>query len=130
TATSLRPTGISVIGDVRWGTHFCYFYETKQDLLDTLVLYFKAGLENKEFCLWVISQLLTVEEARQALGQAVSDLDRHLAAGRLEIHAHDEWYLHNGKCEPERVLQCWCEKLDQALAAGHAGLRASGDGGW
>ncbi len=33
----LRQTGISVIGDARWGTHFCYFYETKQDLLDTLV---------------------------------------------------------------------------------------------
>ncbi len=26
TASKLRETGISVIGDVRWGTHFCYFY--------------------------------------------------------------------------------------------------------
>ncbi|MEY2543623.1 MAG: hypothetical protein QOE81_1084, partial [Verrucomicrobiota bacterium] len=42
TASELRKTGISAIGDVRWGTHFCYFYETKQDLLDTLVLYFKT----------------------------------------------------------------------------------------
>jgi hypothetical protein len=55
TASELRKTGISAIGDVRWGTHFCYFYETKQDLLDTLVLYFKAGLEHNEFCLWVVS---------------------------------------------------------------------------
>ncbi len=30
----LRKTGIEVIGDVPWGTHFCQFYETAQDLLD------------------------------------------------------------------------------------------------
>jgi PAS domain S-box-containing protein len=130
TANELRKTGISVIGDVRWGTHFCYFYETKQDLLDTLVPYFKAGLENREFCLWVVSPPLTVEEAKRALGQAVSDLDHHLRKDDLEIRGHDEWYLHNGEYDPKRVIQAWREKLNQALVSGYAGLRASGDGGW
>jgi len=129
-ASELRKTGISVVSDMRWGTHFCYFYETKQDLLDTLVPYFKAGLESNELCLWVVSQPLTVEEAKCALRQAVSDLDRHLAKGALEMHGYDEWYLHNGHCDPQRVLQAWGEKLNQALASGYAGLRASGDGGW
>ncbi len=93
-ATELRKTGISVVGDVPWGTHFCYFYETTQDLLDTLVLYFMAGLKNKEFCLWIISnsELLTVEEAEEALGQALPELGRHLAAGSVEIVTHDEWF--------------------------------------
>ena len=130
TASELRKTGISVIGEVRWGTHFCYFYETKQDLLETLVLYFKAGLENKEFCLWVVSRALTVEEAKRALGQAVPDLDRHFAEGGLEIHGHDEWYLGGGRWDAQRVLQSWREKLNQTSANGHAGLRASGDAGW
>ena len=52
-ASTLRLAGISVIGDVRWVTRVCYFYETRQDLPDTLVLYFKSGLENNEFRLWV-----------------------------------------------------------------------------
>src|SRR5258707_383766 len=43
--TELRKTGIGVVGDVPWGTHFFMFYETKQDLLDTLVPYFKAGFQ-------------------------------------------------------------------------------------
>ncbi len=54
-AEELRKTGISVVGDVPWGTHFCTFYETRQDLLEILVPFFKTGLENEEFCLWVIS---------------------------------------------------------------------------
>ncbi len=40
----LRETGIDVLGAVPWGTHICLFYDTSQDLLDTLVSYFKAGL--------------------------------------------------------------------------------------
>jgi len=41
----LRNSGIDIIGDVPWGTHFCQFYQTKKDLMDILVPYFKAGLE-------------------------------------------------------------------------------------
>jgi MEDS: MEthanogen/methylotroph, DcmR Sensory domain len=52
-AAELRKTGISVVGDMPWGTHLCHFYETKQDLLDILIPYFKAGLEHNEFCMWV-----------------------------------------------------------------------------
>jgi hypothetical protein len=53
-----RHTGITVIGDVPWGTHFCQFYQDKQDLIDILVPYFKAGLENNEFCIWITSEPL------------------------------------------------------------------------
>ena len=49
-ATEMRKTGIDVVGDMPWGTHFCLFYETKEDLLDTLISYCKTGLESEEFC--------------------------------------------------------------------------------
>ena len=73
----LRKTGIGVVGDVPWGTHFFMFYETKEDLLDTLVPYFKAGLENNEFCLcallvvlarrWVFAAGISFGRARDAI---------------------------------------------------------------
>jgi hypothetical protein len=53
-ATEMRKTGVNVVGDVPWGTHFYPFYETRADLLETIVSYCKAGLENHEFCLWVV----------------------------------------------------------------------------
>ena len=54
--TERRPSGIEWLGDMSWGTHFCLFYETEQDLLETLALYFNIGLENNEFCLWVTTE--------------------------------------------------------------------------
>lgn len=45
-ACCARRTGIRVVGEMSWEAHFCHFYETKEDLLNTLVPYFKAGLED------------------------------------------------------------------------------------
>jgi hypothetical protein len=64
-ATETRKTGIDAVGDVvAWGAHFCLFYETKEDLLDGLISYCESGLESDEYCLWIVAELLTVEQAR------------------------------------------------------------------
>src|SRR5260370_3916785 len=75
----LRKTGIGVVGDVPGGSHFFMFYETKEDLLDTLVPYFKAGLESGELCLWVVTEPLTEEEAWNALRQGVPEFEHYVA---------------------------------------------------
>jgi PAS domain S-box-containing protein len=131
-AIELRKTGISVVGDMPWGTHFCCFYETKEDLLDILVPYFKVGLENDEFCLWVISisELLTVEEATTALRKALPDLDRYMAEGSIEVVAHDEWFLEGRAFDLHRVVNRFKQKVDEALARGYAGMRVNGSPAW
>jgi len=131
-ATEFRKSGISVVGDVPWGTHFCHFYETKQDLLDTLIPYFKAGLERREFCLWVVSdaELLTVAQAQEALTQAVPNLDRHLADENIEIVGGHDWYFEQHALNLERAKHGWDAKLKRALARGFEGLRVSADTFW
>ena len=95
----LRKTGLSLMGDIPWGTHFCCFYDTSEDLLDVLVPYFKTGLENGEFCLWGISNSSCSRWKKPWMRCAVQfpDLDRYLANGSLEIVGHDEvvssWWL-------------------------------------
>jgi MEDS: MEthanogen/methylotroph, DcmR Sensory domain len=61
--SNLRKSGIDIIGDIPWGMHICQFYQTKEDLINILVPYFKAGLENNELCIWITSQPLEREEA-------------------------------------------------------------------
>jgi signal transduction histidine kinase len=128
-ATEARKTGLDVGGAIPWGTHFCHFYETKEDLLAILVPYFKTGLENNEFCLWVFSDSVGEEEARDALRRALPEADRHLAEGHLEMVRHTEWYLKDAFV-PERVLKGWHDKLARALADGYAGMRVAGDLSW
>jgi PAS domain S-box-containing protein len=128
--TEMRKTGVDVVGDMPWGTHFCLFYETKVDLLETLVSYCKAGLENQEFCLWVVAEPLTGEDARHALKRAVPDLDQYLADCSIEIVAARDWYLHEGTFDLNRVISGWNEKLARASARGYAGVRVTGDTAW
>jgi DNA-binding CsgD family transcriptional regulator len=127
---ALRDTGLSFVGDVPWGSHLCLFYETKEDLLETAVAYFKAGLESKEFCLWAISEPLTEDEARAALRRAVPDFDRHWAAGSIEFVPGREWYLKDGRIDFQGIIGTGTEKLLGALARGYEGMRASGITAW
>ncbi|MFA5354179.1 MAG: MEDS domain-containing protein, partial [Thermodesulfovibrionales bacterium] len=126
----LRRSGIDIIGDVPWGTHFCQFYRTEEDLTAILVPYFKAGLENNEFCLWVTSEPLSGQEAETALRKALPDLDHYLSKGQIEIIPHSEWYLKEGIFDAERVLKGWVEKLNHALIKGYDGLRLTGNTFW
>ncbi len=126
----MRKTGVDVVGDMPWGTHFCLFYETQADLLETTVAYCKAGLESQEFCLWVVAEPLAVEDAKRALQRAVSDFDRYLAERSIEIVAARDWYLQDGMFDLNRVIGGWNEKLAHASARGYAGVRVTGDTAW
>ena len=154
-----RQTGIESLGEMPWGTHFCHFYETKQDLLEIVVPYLKAGLDANEFCLWITSTSLGPAEATGALQKSIPDLERHVANrsmgilaaseakdadwqaalpdlqrhivdGNIEIVAHDQWYLGGGNFDSVGVINRWKEKLDHALAKGYAGMRVHGNEAW
>ncbi len=129
-SSPLRKTGIKILGDLAWGTHFCQFYKTKQDLFDILVPYFKAGLENNEFCVWVTSEFLDGNDVAAAMKKAMPDFPKRLARGQIEIFPHTEWYLKEGKFEMRRVLDQWIKKYNQGIKAGYDGCRVSGNPFW
>lgn len=129
-STSLRNTGVNVLGEMPWGSHVCMFYESKDDLLDTVIPFFKAGLESNEFCLWASSEPLKFEEARTELSRRIPDFDRHLAAGSMEIVPGREWYLKGDRFDFKRITSAWEEKLRGALAKGYDGMRVSGNAFW
>jgi len=125
-----RKMGIPVLGDVPWGTHVCQFYRTKEDLIDILVPYFKAGLENHELCVWITSEPLCAQEAKEELAKSVSGLEEHVRSGQIEIISAGEWYLKEGAFDPRRVLKGWINKHNKALGSGYEGIRATGNTLW
>jgi signal transduction histidine kinase len=126
----LRSSGIVSVGDIPWGTHFCHFYETTEDLLDVMIPYFKTGLDNNEFCMWIVYEPVTAVDAHEALRKSIPEFDRRQAAGDIVILPHSECYLHEGVFDSKRVIAGWKERLTRAYAAGYTGVRANGNRAW
>jgi excisionase family DNA binding protein len=116
-------TDTNILSDICWGAHVCHLYHTKQDLIDVLVPYFKAGLENNELCIWVTSEPLKAPEATAVLGEMVEGLDNHIKEGRIEILDQSDWYTRAGKFNGNGVLLSWLKKEGLALSKGFNGLR-------
>src|SRR5260370_9755693 len=127
---ALRNTGIEPVGEMLWGTHFCHFYETRDDLLETLLRFFKAGLEAGEFCAWVAAELLTEEGVWQALERAVPRLDRYVSDRSIEVLQARDVYLAGGEIDLHRIIGNWGAKLERALSRGYEGIRVSGNTAW
>lgn len=129
-ASEKRESGIALVGDMPWGSHFCQFYTTKKDLFDILIPYFRAGLENNEFCVWVTSDFLTKEDALKAMEREIPAFSRYLEKRQIEVFPYTDWYLKGGSFDLKRTLNMWMEKHNEALSRGFAGMRVSGNPYW
>jgi signal transduction histidine kinase/CheY-like chemotaxis protein len=125
-----RNSGIAAVGDIAWGTHFCQFYRTKEDLAETLVPFFEAGLRANESCLWVTSERLEADIAEDLMVSAVPDFKRYLTSGQMQILSIKDWYTPGQTFSADEVLQGWIDKEAESKAMGLSGLRLTGDTFW
>jgi PAS domain S-box-containing protein len=128
--SSMRSSGFDVVGDIPWGSHFCLFYDTKMDLLETLAGYFWAGLQSREFCLWVVAPPVTKDDALEALRQVVPGSDRYVVDGSIEIVSARDVYLPDGTFNLNRTIAGWIATLPRAFARGCVGVRLAADTAW
>lgn len=117
--------GIPSIGKIRWGSHFCHFYRGKDELLESLVPYFEAGLKNNERCLWVTSEPFRAGEACGELEKRVPQLASLIEEGQIEIRDFGDWYQSETKLDD--VAGAWMQQEQDALAQGFVGLRVAGN---
>ena len=129
-ADEFRKSGIPLMDRIPWGAHICLFYETRQDLLQTVADYFAAGLAANELCMWAISEPISVQDATLSLRALIPDFDRYLADGAVELVPGREWYLPDDEFDLRRITDAWAEKQRHALARGYDGIRVSGDAFW
>ncbi len=116
--SEVRKSGIPVTGDLPWGSHFCQFYQDGRDLIEVLVPFFAAGLENNEFCVWAVSSPLLIKDVKQALKKAVPRYEEYVRTGRIEIVPLSR--LHRRALSPAETM---VSLLDAGVARGLDGLR-------
>jgi hypothetical protein len=124
---SLTDCGVPGIKQVLYGTHLCHFYLDRQELVQSLVPFFQAGLLNNERCLWVTAEPLLVAEAQMELAQVVPDVEVRIAAGQLRIIDGREWYESSRGVTGNDLIARWLEEEAEALNAGYTGLRVTGN---
>jgi signal transduction histidine kinase len=124
------PSGIPQLGELAHGAHIGQLYRDQNDLLETLVPFFAAGLAQNERCIWVTAEPLRAADARHALAARVPDLAAREQAGQIEIVDHDAWYTRSGSLGHHEVIDTWLAAEESALRAGYTALRVSGNMHW
>jgi len=94
------------------------------------VPFFKTGLENNEYCIWITSAQTTPEDAMVALKDKAPGIDKYLERGSLEILSNPDWFLLNGQFALDQAIQFIYDRLQTAEEHGYAGLRINGDDSW
>ena len=120
-----RDSGIEQIGKIPWGTHFCQFYKNTEELTEILITYFKTGLENKEYCLWITGKTLTAKQAAEILRKALPVFSEYIHKGQIEFSDYDSLVSQNGTVNPQMVIGELVAKYHRAITRGYAGMRLS-----
>ncbi|PIQ85726.1 MAG: hypothetical protein COV73_05515 [Candidatus Omnitrophica bacterium CG11_big_fil_rev_8_21_14_0_20_43_6] len=110
--------------------HTSLFYNSEEEYLDIILPYIKAGLENNEFCIWIIPETLTVQDAQLHLSESMEDLEAYLKKEQLLIGDHKSFYLNDGVFLGNKTLATIIELEKKALAKGFKGVRGTGDCSW
>jgi hypothetical protein len=129
-AKRATKTLVHGLADVRPGTHLCQFYQTKRELVDVLVPFFKTGLDHNEFCLWITSDPLSKVEARQALGEVLPNCDDLLARGQIKVLDHSDWYMRNGVFDIQKSSEAFIDEIKRAMSVGFRGVRVATNLSW
>ena len=126
----LRKSGINVLGDIPWGSHLCQFFETEEDLLQLVIPYFKAGIENNEFCLWIMFDRKQVDHAIKMLKVLDPDLIKNLEKKSIEIVDYMTLYFRDGHFDDKEVCDDVNKRQQNALTAGYDGMRIHANDTW
>jgi hypothetical protein len=118
--------GIPGLGAAPYGLHMCHFFPTRQELIDGLVPYFEAGIDNNERCIWVTSSPLPAQDALIEISKS-EKLMQAATSGQLRVFDAVEWYGESETFDAEQAIQHWLEEEQRALADGFQGLRITGN---
>lgn len=116
--------------EAKFGDHNCVVYKSFDDLNRLLSIYFKYGLDNNQYCIWVTPGGEAQDSAIIALDRLLPDYGKSLIKEQVEFIDCSDFYLKNGTFDPDMVLEQWQSRLEWAIGNGYSGIRASGDLGW
>lgn len=112
---------------LRWGSHFCYFYENKDNYLKVLTTFFMEGLENNEYCIWILPENTTEQDIIDFFLIKYGKFEEYLEIEQIKFFNYQDWYNISGTLKDKEIINSWIQTLDYALKKGYNGIRITGD---
>ena len=112
--------------EIPLGTHICQIFNDDDERNDALLQFLLSGLKAREknAC---FSENLDEVQLRQLLAEHGIDLEQAKASNDLTTAGTSEVYFHQGKFDPERILQLLAEFQSGAEKAGYSAARVIGE---
>jgi hypothetical protein len=113
-------------GDVRQCGHLCLPFETDDERREAVLAFLHEGLTRGARCL-VVGDPAEYEDLCRGLEHWGICSKRATARGALILKSTEEVYLVGGTFDPDAVLDRYEAMIDDALAGGFTGLRATAE---
>ena len=111
------------------GYHLYYFYDTDEQLMQSLSSFFLDGLRKREHCMWIPRKGLTTNQATSMLKQYIPEIEDFLLTDQMYIAEFEQWYLtEDGRFDKYAMLEKWKKRYEEIMARGYMIMRVVGDG--
>ena len=125
----LNSPDFDLLHSILPGKHFYQFYKGSDDFLLVMIPFFQAGLEKGEACLWLVSQKISLNSARAAAQNSISQFPYYNSSGQFQILSAEDWYLTAGSFDEAKALRNAEQYLGKIHEMGFKRLRGAGDAG-
>jgi hypothetical protein len=110
------------------GGHAAFFYETPEERLSTLAMYFLEGIADNELCVFVTAD--KPSDAVKKFKKYGADFRFVVKDGSLRILEMDSTYLPGGTFAADYALSNLKSYQQEAAKLGYSGLRTAGEMSW
>ena len=117
------------ISNLKLGDHLCLIYGSFEEQMTTIIPYFKAGLARGERCVYIADDR-SADQVLAALAGGGVDVQREVDRGALVMLTKRDAYLRAGHFEPRAMIAFLQQAIDETMALGFSGLRATGEMTW
>jgi hypothetical protein len=113
---------------IKQGQHTCVFYDNVDELHTLVMQYIKIGFARNERCVYMADPLAVARFTIRLISAGI-DVTKEVNRGALVLTS-DRSHLENGQFIATRMIDFLDRAVKDALRAGFAGLRATGDVVW
>lgn len=120
---------IQAIEGLQVHNHLCLIYQTPAEQFAAVLPFVRSGLQRGERCIYIADEN-TGEGVFEAMRSAGIEVERHLRSGALLLASKREFYLKQGRFDPDWMIGFLKEHLQGAKAAGYQALRVTAEMTW